>query len=89
MRFRDFVYSFQKYAQTRVGADDSLRVWLSQAYEAATGKPRDVQEDQARTYALIFREGQRQGEKRLELKLIEEFSKIVLSSGGAGVAVEY
>lgn len=87
MRFRDFVYSFQRHSKTRVGSDDELRTWLSQAYNAVLGKPNNIQEDYARTCAEIFTLGQRDGARKLELKLIDQVSNSVIFKGS--VAVEY
>jgi hypothetical protein len=89
MRFRDFVYAFQRYTGAKVGRDDELHESLSQVYNAVSGKPREVQQNQARLYAQIFRQGQRNGERQLELRIMDGISKIALSTGGAGVAVEY
>lgn len=89
MRFRDFVYSFQKYSETRVNNDEDLKTWLSQAYNSVSGSPKAAQEDQARICAEMFRIGKREGERRLELRLMEGITGMLLSSGGAGVAVEY
>lgn len=88
MRFRDFVYQFQRYSKTRVGKDDELRTWLSQAYYTVLGETTEVQENHARALAEIFGIGQRDGVRRVELSLLEQFSNAVIFKGST-TAVKY